>query len=95
MFYKWESDKFYQFLDMYDDVRNLKPRFVAKTKDADSADAPVIPGSTVPPPPGTTAAPQDPATLLTLSRLFRVAGYDPYSDTFVNLIESDPTVDSL
>ncbi len=30
MFFDWKTEKFYRaLLDMYDDVRNLKPRFIA------------------------------------------------------------------
>src|SRR5258708_5854668 len=32
MFYDFKTDYFYKFLDMHDDVRNFKPRFVAVTK---------------------------------------------------------------
>ena len=32
MFYNWENDKLYQFFVNYDDVRNLKQRYVARTK---------------------------------------------------------------
>jgi len=33
MFYDWKTDKLYEFMDMYDDVRNLKPRYTARTQE--------------------------------------------------------------
>jgi hypothetical protein len=63
MFYDWKSDKLYQYMDMYDDVRNLKPQYTAKTMNLDSDNsgptaeaAPAPPqaaatNSTPPPPP--------------------------------------------
>jgi len=79
LFYNWKSEKFYQFLDMYDDIRNLKPRYVAKTK---------LPEETPTPTPG--QAP-DPTAIFTLSRLFLVSGYNPYNDSYTNLIEASPS----
>jgi tetratricopeptide (TPR) repeat protein len=93
MFYNWKSEKLYQFLDMYDDVRNLKPRFIARTKPPEDtgvapgsmASAPPLPGSSTP-----AAAPADPFAVLTLYKLFQVTGYNPYTDSFTSLIESTP-----
>ena len=36
MFYDWKSDMLWRFMDMYDDVRNLKPQYTAKTFNLDS-----------------------------------------------------------
>lgn len=74
MFYDWETEKFHQFLEMHDEIRNLKPRFVARTK----------------PPPADPAALQETTAQFTLARLFRVAGYDPFQDDYTNLIETSP-----
>jgi len=100
MFFDWKSEKFYQFLDMYDDVRNLKPRFIAKTKIPEDADPNAVlttPSgvSAPPPPPGAPVtlpqAQQDPSIVLTLNKLFLISGYNPYEDSYTNLIESSPT----
>lgn len=96
MFFGWESEKLYKFLDMYDDVRNLKPRFVAKSKPPEenaSTDASAS-GNASPPPAGGTSATtpllHDPLAVLTLSKLFQISGYDPYNDSYTNVIESSP-----
>jgi tetratricopeptide (TPR) repeat protein len=73
MFFDWQSEKFYQFLDMHDDVRNLKPRFVAQTKQDDDGAA------------------GDPTAVFTLSKLFRVSGYNPYSDSYTNILSPSPS----
>jgi tetratricopeptide (TPR) repeat protein len=92
MFFDWKTEKFYQFLDMYDDVRNLKPRFIAKTKEPDETDS--LPVATAPPAPGapvsTAVTQQDPTIVLTLSKLFLVSGYNPYDDSYTSTIESSP-----
>jgi hypothetical protein len=100
MFFDWKTEKFYLFLDMYDDVRNLKPRFIARTKQPDEAqamDAPVTSGAPAAPalpgaaPVTAAAAQEDPTIVLTLTKLFQVSGYNPYDDSYTNLIESSPT----
>ncbi len=102
MFFDWKTEKFYLFLDMYDDVRNLKPRFIAKTKVPEEAEtsappAPAIPGAT--PVPGVNATAilpqQDPTVVLTLAKLFSVAGYNPYEDSYTSTIETSPSDLSL
>lgn len=68
MFYDWQSDKLYRFMDMYDDVRNLKPRYTAKTfnldgDDSDSSPQPIsaAPSVAPPPPPPLPGVPEVPA----------------------------------
>jgi len=78
LFYDWQTEKLHQFLDMHDDVRNLKPRFVASTKKLPTD------------PEKAKAAKEDPTFELTLSKLFQIAGYDPYQDSFTNVIEAPP-----
>ncbi len=98
MFFDWKTEKLYLFLNMDDDVRNLKPRFIAMTKEADESEAPAAPSSAVqgaPPVPGVNATAilpqQDPTAVLTLSKLFLVSGYNPYDDSYTSTIESSPT----
>ncbi len=95
MFFDWQTEKLYQFLVMYDDVRNLKPRFVARTKEPEESEQVPVPANngalTASPVPGGPAAQIDPTAVLTLSKLFQVAGYNPFSDTYTNVIESSPT----
>lgn len=99
IFFDWETDKFYRFVNMYDDVRNLRPRFVARTKLPDEGNSeppasPPVPG--VPSPVNTNTTPIiDPYATLTLSKLFLLAGYNPYTDTYTNTIESSPVDLSL
>jgi hypothetical protein len=50
MFYDWKSDKLYQFMDMYDDVRNLKPQYTAKTFNLQSDNSDTAPLGSPPPP---------------------------------------------
>jgi len=127
MFYDWKTDKLYQFMDMYDDVRNYKPRFTAQTRqptDDPTASAPIPPAPPtaaaaslpgLPPPPPlsadvktanaasattATAAPppvysEDFGDVLTLAKLFQVAAYDPYSDSFSNPAETSTIAPSL
>ena len=83
MFFDWETEKFYLLVDMFDDIRNLKPQFVARTW-------PPQEGVTVTVPTFDNKAP-----FFTLSALFKIAGYNPYSDSFTNLIESSPSDMSL
>lgn len=98
MFFDWKTEKLYLYLDMYDDVRNLKPRFIAKTKQPDEAEAPAAPstvGQTAPLVPGVNATAilpqQDPTIVLTLYKLFLVSGYNPYEDSYTSTIESSPS----
>ncbi len=86
MFYNWKTDKFYQFLDMYDDVRNEKPRFIAKTKSPDETASQVLPQTKT----SNSTASQDPTAILTLAKLFQVAGYNPYDDSFTDLVNTGP-----
>lgn len=79
MFFDWESEKFYLLLDMFDDVRNLRPRFIARTwqpQDGVTITAPTL---------------DNQAPYFTLTALFKYAGYNPYTDSFTNLIESSPS----
>ena len=81
MFFDWQTDRFYMFLNMYDDVRNLKPRFVAKT------------WYQVPQPGAAPSAPAtmtDPLEVYTLAKLFEVSGYNPWNDSYKNVIETTP-----
>lgn len=107
VFYDWKSDKLYQFFDIYDDVENLKPKYVARTKQFDLTQTPPPPsalvtyngrGSTnnLAPPmlASIVVAPKtykDPTAVLTLANLFQVTGYNPYTDTYTNLLETNPT----
>lgn len=103
MFYDWESDRLYQFLNMYDDVRNLKPRFVARSKTPE--ETPVQPGPPITGnqvllpqaagPSAVTPEYHDPLAVLTLSKLFQVSGYNPYSDSYTNVIEASPLDSNL
>ena len=107
IFYNWKSDKLCAFFDVYDDVENLKSKFIARTKpfkgltqDTTAALLPLSPPgsktSGTPKPPmfksvtKVSATYKDPTAVLTLANLFQVAGYNPYTDTFTNLIESIP-----
>lgn len=98
MFFDWESEKLYQFLNMYDDVRNLKPRFVARSRNPEEAPAesgPVSTGNQVLAPQAATSSAstpelRDPLAVLTLAKLFQVSGYDPYNDSYTNVIETSP-----
>jgi hypothetical protein len=67
MFFDFETEYFYKFLDMHDDVRNLRPRFVATSRKVTSSEPgtstsmPPVPQSieenpAVPPPPGSEAS---------------------------------------
>jgi hypothetical protein len=82
MFFDWKTEKFFQFLKMHDDVRNQKPRFIAMTPlpEETATGAPATPGADT----------SDLMPLFTLSHLFAVAGYNPYDDSYTNLIESTP-----
>ncbi len=98
LFFDWQTEKLYKFLVMYDDVRNSKPFFVAKTKPPEentSPDTSTLSNSAAPPPPASSSAVtpllRDPLAVLTLSKLFQISGYDPYSDSYTNVIESSPT----
>jgi len=92
MFFDWQCEKFYRFLNMYDDVRNLKPRFTAKTfQQADSEPVTVATASSTM---TASGGDQEIIPILTLSRLFEVAGYDPFNDGYANVIEQAP-IDSL
>jgi hypothetical protein len=87
MFYDFISEKLYLFLKMHADIRNEKVRYVACTKQFDEA----APGSG--PLPASILGPQaaeDPQFVLTLSSLLKASGYDPYTDSYTNVIESSP-----
>ncbi len=98
MFFNWTTDKFYLFLNMYDDIRNAKPRFIAKTKQMLGN---TYAGNTAGAPNSSTqknmtpAAQQDPTAVLTLRKLLQVAGYNPWNDTYSSVIESSPSDLSL
>ncbi|HEY5038967.1 MAG TPA: hypothetical protein VIJ93_07860, partial [bacterium] len=92
MFSDWQCEKFYRFLNMYDDVRNLKPRFTAKTYQQPDSEPVTV--STAPTSMTVSTGDQELIPILTLSRLFQVAGYDPFNDSYANVIETAP-VDSL
>jgi len=54
IFYNWETDKLCDFFDVYDNVENFKPKFIAKTKenpDSSLLDQTTVPG-VLPPLPG-------------------------------------------
>ncbi len=88
MFYNWKTEKLYLFLEMHDDIRNLKPRFIAMTKNlADPDDAPQVASANG----GTASDYQDPYYTLTLEKLFNATGYNPYEDSFKSVIESSPS----
>lgn len=87
MFFDWKTEKFFQFVEMHDDVRNLKPRFIASTPESEGTPS----GATT----VGTAASSDAPPSLTLYRLFAVAGYNPFDDSYTNLIESTPSDLSL
>ena len=69
MFYDFQTEYFYKFLDMHDDVRNLRPRWVAVTKTpgkpGSGSDEPmpqnINEAPQAPPPPGEDAQPAPPA----------------------------------
>ena len=98
MFYDFETEYLYRFLNMHDDVRNLKPRFVAVSKPPLEA-TPVAAPAVVPPAPlklgaavTTAPAPEEDVTqTLTLGKLFQFAGYYPWLNSYTNTIESAPT----
>lgn len=100
MFFDWQTEKLYQFLNMYDDVRNLKPRFVARSKPPEEASVQAGPitttgnqvlAPTAASPSASTPIQHDPLAVLTLSKLFQMSGYNPYTDSFTNVIETSPT----
>lgn len=96
MFFNFQTEYFYKFLDMHDDVRNLKPRFVAVNKMISLTPETVAPP---PPAPNTAGGPittaisteEDPNKPLTLNNLLHVAGYYPWLDSYSNTIEAAPT----
>jgi tetratricopeptide (TPR) repeat protein len=115
MFYDWKTDKLCEFFDVYDNVENLRSKFVARTKEfkesaqTDQTTSSVVPftspgspaNNNMPKPPMVTSVTKvaqsykDPTAVLTLSNLFLVAGYNPYTDTFTNLLESLPTLPGM
>ncbi|HXL72170.1 MAG TPA: hypothetical protein VN963_00975, partial [bacterium] len=109
IFYNWQTDKLSDFFDIYDDVENLKPKYVAKTKEfvSSSSDSqPVLQfnqagtlnGIQPPMLAQVRNAPTtytDPTAVLTLANLFRVSAYNPYTDTFTNLIETQPALPGM
>jgi len=101
MFYNWQTDKLYELMDMSDDIRNLKSLYSATTREPTplenaTASVPNLalpPGALPPPPPGANDAQKQLSSEeivppFTLANLFKVAGYDPYTDNFANVIES-------
>ncbi len=92
MFFDFQTEYFYKFLDMHDDVRNLKPRFVATSKvinlGAVQAPLPAVPAGAV-----TTAlsTEEEPDKVLNLGNLLHFAGYFPWLDSYTNTIETAPT----
>ncbi len=96
MFFNFQTEYFYKFLDMHDDVRNLRPRFVAVNKivkETAQAGAPPLPESNEASGAITTAVSteEDPNKILTLYNLLHVAGYYPWLDSYSNTIEAAPT----
>ena len=64
MFYDWKTDKLYQYMDMYDDVRNLKPQYTAKTMNLDSDNSgPTAEAASVPPQASATSSAPPPPPL--------------------------------
>jgi tetratricopeptide (TPR) repeat protein len=92
MFYNWKTEKMYLFLDMYDDIRNLKPRFIAITKNLEDEDAATQTANS-PAAPGVSNASynQDPFYVFTLSKLFQLSGYNPYTDSFTSITDNEST----
>lgn len=103
MFFNWETEYFYKFLNMHDDVRNLKPRYVATTRTLEQVKgesmADLMPVSLETGGPVTTSTvltpPAEPTVPLTLAKLFQVSGYFPWSDSYTNTIEASPLELSL
>jgi tetratricopeptide (TPR) repeat protein len=101
IFYNWKTDKLCDFFDTYDDVENLNPKYVAKTKEFVPSETGIQPvygqaGNGLKPPmlpqvnsPNTYT---DPTAVLTLANLFLVSGYNPYTDTYSNLTETQPAL---
>ncbi len=91
MFYNWKSDKLYLFLDMYDDIRNLKPRYIALTKNLEDDDSGNQTASSTSG--GVTPASLngDPFYVFTLSKLFQVTGYNPFTDSFKSITDDSPS----
>ncbi len=104
IFYNWKTDRLCEFFDTYDDVENLKPRYVAKTKEFVPSETEIQPvygqaatSNGLKPPMLAQVSNAlniytDPTAVLTLTNLFRVSGYNPYTDTFSNLIETQPAL---
>jgi hypothetical protein len=100
LFYDWKTDKLCDFFDTYDDVENLKPKYVAKTKETIDEAPAILPytaegqnGLQPPPLVQVNPAPKtvvDPTAVLTLANLFQVSGYDPYTDTTTKIDDSTP-----
>jgi len=107
IFYNWKTEKLCDFFDTYDDVENLRPKYVAKTKEPinSSENQPLLPytaeGSTNGQPPPALAqvnnAPKiiDLTAVLTLANLFQVSGYNPYTDTITKLNDDPETLPGL
>ena len=94
MFFNFETEYFYKFLDMHDDVRNLKPRFVAVNKVVkETANLQALPTPNEASGAITTAisTEEDPNKILTLYNLLHVAGYYHWLDSYSNTIEAAPT----
>jgi hypothetical protein len=85
MFYNWQTEKLPEFLDMYDDVRNSRPRYCARTRGTPPGAAPVVVGGPETPPL------EDEILPFTLANVFKASGYNPYLDSFSSVVESSPT----
>jgi hypothetical protein len=88
MFYSWKTDRLYEFLEMYDDVRNLKPRYIARTPEIPAA----LPSAAIS---ANTAPLEDELLPLTLGNVFKASGYNPYTDSYSSVVETSPTDLSL
>ncbi len=90
LFANWKTEKLFLFMDMYDDIRNLKPRFIALTKNLEDEDttteAPAVSstGAAV----ASTSVYEDPNMVFTLSKLFQATGYNPFTDSSTNVVDS-------
>lgn len=91
MFYNWKTEKLYLFLDMWDDIRNLKPRFYAITKNLEEVDEATQAASPLTGGGSHAVDPQDQFFTLTLSKLFQISGYNPYSDSTTSITDADST----
>lgn len=88
MFYNWKTEKLYLFMDMYDDIRNLKPRYIALTKNLEDEDANTQTSSSSKGGVAQASYNQDPFYTFTLQKLFQVTGYNPFNDSFTSITDS-------